>query len=191
MNRALSKRIFVAINLPDQAKDYLVGLQKQAQALGFPIRPVDRANLHLTLVFLGTVGKEKIPTITSSVAEAVRGKPDFPIQLGRTAVFTSLGKLSSWHVSLLGNAVLSEIFRDLTRKLLAQRFTISTEHKFEPHITLGRFSASVSDRLNVATLLELPVRAVSFRAMSLDVMESDLRSRPPRYYLIKALPFSK
>ena len=191
MNRVISKRIFVAINLPDRAKDCLVGLQKQAQSLGFPIRAVDRSNLHLTLVFLGAVATEKIPVIVASVSEAVRGRPDFKIQLGPTAVFNSFGKLSSWHVSLLNNALLAELFRDLTRKFLAQRFNILTEHKFEPHITLGRFSPSASDRLNVATLLELPVVPTSFMANSLDVMESDLRFQPSRYYVIKAVPFSK
>jgi 2'-5' RNA ligase len=68
-------RIFCALDLPDEARQCLVGWQ-HAELGDVPgVRPVSPENMHVTLAFLGSIDAEDVPTVAralGAVAAAAR-----------------------------------------------------------------------------------------------------------------------
>src|SRR5437870_11609049 len=82
-------RLFVALELPDEAKDELARVIEALRARRPEAKWVPRDNLHLTLAFLGEVAEEHRGEIETAL-RSVTGEPG-PIRTG----LTSLGAFPS------------------------------------------------------------------------------------------------
>jgi RNA 2',3'-cyclic 3'-phosphodiesterase len=65
-------RLFVALPLPDETRERLVGWQREALAGARDTRIVSPENLHVTLAFLGSRPAGELPAIVSELAGAAR-----------------------------------------------------------------------------------------------------------------------
>jgi 2'-5' RNA ligase len=63
----------VALDLPEQARDELVGWRERVLAGRSDLRPVAPEALHLTLVFIGSRPEDEGPAIAETVARSVAG----------------------------------------------------------------------------------------------------------------------
>jgi len=79
MLKAMRKRIFIAINLPEEIKKKLSEYQSKLPDL--PIRWVKKDNLHITLVFLGYLNDEEILEVCKITEEAASQNSSFFINL--------------------------------------------------------------------------------------------------------------
>jgi 2'-5' RNA ligase len=70
-------RLFCALTLPDSVLDRTV--EWQQRELGGGGRVVPRANLHVTLAFLGSCAREDVEQVAEALAEASRGVSRAPV----------------------------------------------------------------------------------------------------------------
>ncbi len=136
----MTKRLFIAINIPvsDEVKSFVSKIQRQF--IGDKIKWVPLVNFHLTIKFLGDTDIKLIPEITRQIKDAVKNIHSFDIYI------SGLGKFSkAKHAKVIWLGVqdnsgnLEKIFKSINNNLLNLGF--SSQYKFSPHITLGRIKS--------------------------------------------------
>jgi len=75
----MKRRIFIAINLPENIKNKLIVYQRKWGDL--PVRWAPKLNLHITLVFIGYVGDDEMYEICNIVRETAKRHEPFIINL--------------------------------------------------------------------------------------------------------------
>ena len=121
-------RLFIAINLNDEMKESLIGIQHTMGAYGMRGNMTVPENMHLTLAFIGDYDD---PDYVKSVVESIEIKP-FDIKLSGIGAFKDL-----WWVGLENSAPLQAVARRL-RRALAEADIPFDRKKFSPHITIIR-----------------------------------------------------
>lgn len=162
-----TQRLFFAL-WPDDATR---GSIETARAALFPMSgaPVDAANLHVTLAFLGDVGPEKLPALLALATPAAACRIEFD-------------RVELWSKSKVIVAGCNHVPSALTRRvdeLWARLDRIGfarSAQPFRPHITLVRGAKS----------LRTPVRwlPVSWEATQLRLVQSVKTANVSRYELL-------
>ena len=166
-------RAFVAIELPQHAKEALHGLAGQlGQARIRGIRPVGPDGIHLTLKFLGDVAKDQIEAIVDRVTDLVAVHRPFTVELGGVGGFPASEAPRVFWVGVGGDMrPLLALQREIDESLVELGFE-RERREFRPHLTVARARemASSADRRNAAHIpaagwsssgLPIPVDAVS------------------------------
>src|SRR5690606_28850714 len=83
-------RLFIALNLPDKARQRLHSALAPLRDGGFPVRWTDPEDYHLTLKFLGEVRSEVIPVAERVIERVVRETREFPIAFGGIGAFPTI-----------------------------------------------------------------------------------------------------
>lgn len=131
-------RTFVAIELGDQARAYLVrAIGRLGRALP-PVRWVDPAGIHLTLAFLGELDEARLPAVDVAVDIAAQAARPFTLEVAGLGTF---GPPFAPHVVWAGVGGdlrrLRELHATLAVALEAQGFARDVR-PFSPHLTLAR-----------------------------------------------------
>lgn len=117
-------------------KDSILEFQKSIVNSGCDLKLVEPANIHITLVFLGEISKERVEMIQQEMAE-VKFKP-FEVELKGAGAFPSLNRINViWIGIQKGEKELSEIFSQLESRLRKTGFQLDNRG-FSPHITIAR-----------------------------------------------------
>jgi 2'-5' RNA ligase len=74
-SRPPSARLFVALDLPDDARERFVAWQHEALGRHPSLRPVSPEALHVTLAFLGRHPEEEVDAIAAAALSGVAGLP--------------------------------------------------------------------------------------------------------------------
>ena len=137
-------RTFVAVNLPDARKDQMQYIQNSIKPYTKRARFTRRANLHLTLKFLGELdskGKEKA---IKAIEKACVHTKSFEVTFDKLVYF---GKEDNMKVMWIGMKHADNLLS--LQRNIEERFTESgfqPDNKgFKPHITIGR-DVSLSDK---------------------------------------------
>ena len=77
----MPKRIFIAINLPEEIKNQLVVSQKKWPTL--PIRWIKKENIHITLAFLGYLDEAQLLDTLKTVEKVISLHNSFSILLNK------------------------------------------------------------------------------------------------------------
>ena len=77
----MPRRIFIAINLPENIKNKLLSYQEKWPEL--PVRWTKKENLHITLEFLGYLADEELIELFQKTKEMVSEKESFSIRLNK------------------------------------------------------------------------------------------------------------
>ncbi len=180
----MTKRLFLAINLPpkikEQLNDSVLKLQKNNK--NKPIKWVEKENLHLTLHFLGSVPEEKIPVINQAIEPIVRAFPSLKFSLSNLInAFPDLinPKVIFLEMKELNDGKTIELQKEIGEGLKKLGFEIDYR-PFKLHLTLGR--------VKFKTSLQIPnfsFQISDFRIHSIDLMESQLTPTGPIYTCLK------
>jgi 2'-5' RNA ligase len=127
-------RLFIAVKLNDEVKDFLAEAIQKLKAYASGGRFTHRENLHLTLVFLGEVSEEKLVAVKSAM-DRVSGK-SFRLSVKGFGRFKRRGGDIHW-AGIVGNDALLSLQKQLNIELKTEGFA-SEEREFSPHLTLGR-----------------------------------------------------
>ncbi|GIL41021.1 RNA 2',3'-cyclic phosphodiesterase [Roseiterribacter gracilis] len=124
-------RLFVALELPDDARDALVQLQG-----GLPgARWVERENLHVTLRFVGAVDALIADDLAAALAAIDAPKVEFAIQgAGR---FASRDKARALYAAIAHSPSLDHLHAKVERAAIAAGLD-PEPRRFTPHVTLAR-----------------------------------------------------
>ena len=125
-------RLFCALRLPDHVLDALEAWQRLHVARG---RPVPRANLHVTLAFLGWTSRDRIDDVVSELREAAARARPIQLEPVRYRETRSVGMLVLSDAESAATALADDLQRRLERMGIYER----EARKWMPHLTVVRF----------------------------------------------------
>jgi 2'-5' RNA ligase len=183
-------RIFIAINLPEDIKKELISYQEKWPEL--PVRWTRKENLHITLVFIGTVNDEEVLEICKIVRAVAQKHKSFPINFKRVC-YGPPGKTPPRMVWIEGekSREIGGLQQDLENSISNINIGKSEKREYAPHLTLGRIKEwefkkiEPEERPEVETDINL-----NFDVNSIEIMESELRRIGPEYTVLESCPFT-
>lgn len=184
----IMRRVFIAINLPEEIKKKLAFYQSKWPEL--PIRWTKKDNLHITLIFIGNTSDEELLKICKIVKEAVSKNQSFQINLDRICYGPSTELPRMVWVRGEKSREFTLLRDNLERALMGSKKThFSPESRaFLPHITLGRIRQWDFKKIEPE---ERPVIDqeinLSFQVNSVEVMESQLKRRGAEYIVLESV----
>ncbi len=179
----MKRRLFIAINLPRDIKDYLVGLidclKNKNRDKG--VKWVEADNLHLTLHFLGYIEENLVNNIKEQIAEAVEeasGEKSI-FRLQKIGGFPNIKRTRVIFIEpkeIKGNI-------NKTQKTIGEHlkdFGVEIDKRpWHPHLTLAR--TRQENGLSLNFLDQIRVESKEFNTESIDLMESHLSRKGPTY----------
>lgn len=196
----MKRRIFIAINLPEDIRGKLVSYQKkidrfftfdwgETSAVKL-IRWTKKENLHITLVFIGYIREEELLEIFRIVKAVTSRNKSFEVRLNRIC-YGPPKKIPPRMVWVVGEKSFefAALRDDLERSLAAsEQVPFAPENRaFSPHITLGRIKTwqwkriEPEERPNIAEEISL-----NFRVNSIEIMESQLKRGGAEYTVLES-----
>lgn len=174
-------RTFIAIDLPQNVKDHLSGIQEQLKNIPADIKWVTPKNIHLTLKFLGEIDQRKADKICSILDNICKDKSTFVISLSSLGVFPDMHHPRVVWIGLdKGEKELQRLAMDIEDGL--NKIHIRKEKRpFSSHITLGRIKSGRIDNLPDKLADVIP----EFAADRITFFKSTLTSGGPVYEVIK------
>jgi 2'-5' RNA ligase len=190
-----SFRGFVAVMLPDPILDAADAIIQQMRGAGGEVRWTAKANLHLTLKFLGNVRQDLVPALREQLAEAAATTAPFEIALG------GLGAFPRWERPQVIWAGVSSGFDALAA--LATRVEkgcarVGFEEEGRPyraHLTLGRLkeargnAAARALRSRAEALGSASIGAITVEAIHL--VQSTLTPRGSIYTVLETFELAR
>ena len=159
-------RLFIAIELPDEVKAKLAGLIPKNSA----IRRVAAEQLHLTLLFLGDVAAEQLPSLKAALA-SIRLE-SFLLEFDKTGCFPHLRSPRVFWAGLKPQPLLERLAADI-RQVVTSCGIVTEEKPFKAHITLGRIKQP--DSCDITSLVNRPLADIpSFTAEHFILFQSEL-----------------
>jgi 2'-5' RNA ligase len=186
------RRVFIAINLPDEIRSKLLKFQEEFSEL--PAKWVKKENLHLTLAFLGYLKDFHI----EKVKEAVKtlGEEFSPFFVSLKRVCFGPPKISPprllW-VELEKNESLEILTKKIHHLLKENKIPFVTEEReFLPHVTLARIKKWEFQRMEPEERPKINVSINDvFGVKSVEIMESHLKRSGAEYTILASYPLSK
>jgi RNA 2',3'-cyclic 3'-phosphodiesterase len=183
-------RTFLSLNIETSLIKSLEAIQNNVKEglKDHKVKWEDPAKLHMTLRFLGDVGREKLDDLIFTLE---RLKPDF-----ESIKFTTLS-LGFFPNPRYPNVVFigMEEEGDNSSKLvefidkIIFNFGIKPEKRFVPHITLGRFRKD--KRIKIDKPVEVNVKPIEIEFVSFYLMRSILTPEGSVYETISEFKFNK
>lgn len=127
-------RLFIAVKLNDEIKDHLMKAIDALKCRSSKGNFTHRDNLHLTLVFLGEIGPERLEDIHSAI-DRISGEP-FLLMLTGFGRFKRNGGDIHW-AGIEKDEMLFKIQKQLEKELRDAGFSLE-DRDYNPHLTLGR-----------------------------------------------------
>ena len=180
------RRIFIAINLPEDIRKKLADFRKNWPEL--PIRWTKPNNLHITLDFLGYITDEELVEICKITKEAASKNSPFFVNLNKIC-YGPTDKKPPRMVWAMGEK--SEEFASL-RDDLDKSLAVSEKREFSPHITLGRIKQWEWKRIEPEErpTIEEEIN-LRFSVESIEIMESVLKKTGPEYTIFESAELGK
>lgn len=181
-----TKRIFIAISLPENVKDELLRFQDAMSEL--PAKWVKKDNLHITMGFIGNINDNQILENSEIVKNIVADYNEFFVNLiqicyGPKNVFPPQ---MIWAI-IEDNNILREINNKLEKSLNTPNNNI-----FSPHITLGRINQWQYKRIDPEERQEIEQDIdLNFKAKSIDIMESKFSPQGAKYNILHSFKLKK
>lgn len=197
------RRLFIAINLPEEIKREIARIITQINANEISIRWLPPENWHLTISFLGYQLDEAISPIIESLKETVKNF-SAPLMEFEKIIYGPPNK-SPRMIWLAGtketSKILSEIKNKLEDELIKNRVQFKKDNRgFNCHLTLARFLETRintdlkqidTDIIRINQYLNQHKSAFAFYAKSFDLMESHLKRTGAEYEILASLTFSE
>jgi len=183
-------RAFLAIDLPEEIRDQIRGIQDRLKTNLKGIRWIRPEGIHLTLKFLGNISKNDILNVSGMVEKQTKDVRPLMLNVGTVGTFPDLKRP---RVLWLGIGGETERLLTLQKKMDAALEDCgfkSEARTFSPHLTLGRIkshkgisglSQAIEDGKNFA--------AGSFHADGLTLFKSDLTPKGAIYTKLAYFPF--
>jgi 2'-5' RNA ligase len=182
-------RLFVAVEIGDESRTRLCGLQERLRDTGFRARWVAAAQFHITLCFLGSVRVSRVPEIQAVIAAALSGVGAFGCALrgagwfGRRqaprVLWAGVGEGAD--VLITAQAGIAEGLQNLGLELETRDYT--------PHVTLARIRSPRPCRTLANRLEEEQATNLGrFEVERIVLMRSELTPKGPTYGVVGVVP---
>ncbi|MFN2613346.1 MAG: RNA 2',3'-cyclic phosphodiesterase [Actinomycetota bacterium] len=142
--------MFVAIELPADARDAVVDVIDRLRAHNAYASWTPRENLHCTLSFLGDIADDRVAAVSEAVGDSVRDMVDFPTHLTDVGGFPSNAKPRVVWIGLDDGAGGIAALADAVRSSLVPLGFEAEHRRFRAHVTLARLRDPRACDLSVA-----------------------------------------
>lgn len=166
-------RAFIAIELPEEIKDYLKELQKELMG----IRVSFVKDFHLTLKFLGEVDEFTLEKIKNKLKE-IKFEP-FSLKLTNIGVFPNESYIRVVWVGAEPEQKVVELQKKVENSLFDFKF--KKDYEFKAHLTLARVKFIDDKTAFVDKIKKLEVKPLEFEVSSFSLMKSTLTGEGPVY----------
>tara|TARA_Y100000034_G_scaffold109360_1_gene140620 strand:+ start:1729 stop:2244 length:516 start_codon:yes stop_codon:yes gene_type:complete len=164
-------RIFIAITLPKEVKDYLWELKEEFRGIG-KFNFIAKKNYHITLKFLGNIKEDKLEEIKQKLSKIKFNS--FEDSLKELGCFENR---VLWVNLKQKNNVLN------LSKLIDQEF-METEQRFSDHITLARIK-NLKKKNEFLKKLKTKIKPIKLKINSFDLIKSELNKDGPKYTVLE------
>ncbi len=168
-------RLFIAIELDKEVKNYLYNLQQDLKKIPAKIKWTDKKGLHLTLKFLGEVDDEKLEKIKDNLSRIEYEK--FSLMIDKLGVFPSENNARVIWVGIVFDKNVLELQKIIDANLLS---LFPGDERFHSHITLGRIKF-IQDKSKFKEFLKTNVEHKQFDVNEFKLMKSELSKEGARY----------
>ena len=129
-------RVFFAIELEDDMKEYLFGIQDDIRQHCWAGNFTLRENFHLTLRFIGDQDQSQTEQLLKALKETAANMKAFELIFNKLGKFDKGNRKILW-VGIEKNIELVKLYNHL-ESALVKRGYVKEERGFSPHITLAR-----------------------------------------------------
>ncbi len=173
-------RLFIAIDLPLEIKDYLYELQKTIKYENIKVRFVSKKNLHLTLKFFGELSEDKVEQLKNKLKEIECKK--FRILLTNFGVFPSFDYMKVIWVGIEKNVGLNELQNVIDSETLDLS---KSDMEHTSHLTLGRV-IKIKNKEEVSKKLKtIKIKPMEFTVNEFQLIKSVLKKEGPQYITLE------
>ena len=184
-------RTFLAIELPEEVRNEIAGIQRRLKKnIRGVITWVRPERIHLTLKFFGNISGDDVVNISRVVENSVAGVKPLSLSIKAVGVFPDVMRPRVIWVGINGDVVpLSNLHKVMDHGFQDYGFK-REERPFRPHLTLGRIK-SPKGMVGLATVVEGGGDYVAgqFQAGGLTLFKSDLTSGGAIYTKLAQFPF--
>lgn len=173
-------RLFVAIDLPPDAKQAIGDEQQRIAGRLTAIRLVKPTQLHLTLVFLGEVADVHVPAAIAAMSADVPLAP-FGVAFGGAGVFPSRGAPRAFWIGIAAGVSALEALQGIVADRVRSLGLPLESRPYSPHLTLGRWRESTSSQRRRVEEASTPARIAAMRVDRAVLYQSRLSSGGPDY----------
>ncbi len=181
-------RAFIAVELPNQIKKYLSGVQEKIGDTGhFKGKFVEPYNLHLTLRFLGEINEREAEMVRDAL-NAVK-KEKFKVKLGKAGGIPSLEYIKVVYVELISDEL--KKLKEEVDRVLGDMFP-REKREWKSHVTLARIKNIKRDKKKeIKNFLEnLEIEKKEFLVDEISLIKSELTKSGPKYETLKKIKLS-
>ena len=179
-------RCFVAIDIPEDVKAEIAGLQHSLKQLGARISWARSEGMHLTLKFLGDVESGLIPDVIDALDAAVSSSKAFTVSAEGVGCFPNSRRPRVMWVGLDGGDSLMAV-QEAVEAAMAPLGFDREKRKFNPHLTLGRVKSPQGIDDVVRRMEQLGFHRREFPALEIRLMQSDLKPTGAVYSVIHTI----
>ncbi len=183
-------RSFMAFELAPEIREQIRTISTELQKTRIPVRWVKVDNIHLTIIFLGSVDEDKIDDIKEKVNSAVKRFPIFKIRINGVGVFPNWRRPRVIWVGLNGEIERLSKFRDELQAELKVLGLKEEKRPYRPHLTIGRFKGPSNKDEELKWIIDR-YHDISSDLQYLDeliLFKSDLKPDGPIYTKMAAWP---
>ena len=181
-------RTFIAIELPNEIKDFLGSLQNELKSSGADVKWVEPKNIHLTLKFLGDIDDKQLDKITRIMDEVAGENVKFQVSISSLGGFPKIDYLRViWVGADKGAEEVAKIAGELEKRI-AKLGIPKEDRPFSSHITIGRTRSSLNREKLVESLkdkIDLGGKKFDFYVTRITLFKSTLSPKGPAYEALK------
>jgi len=183
-------RSFLAFELPPEIREQIGEISKALRKSGLPARWAREENIHLTIVFLGSIEANVVEDLKETVGSIAKGFTGFTVKLSGVGVFPNFRKPRVLWIGLDGDREGLSRLRDKLQDALTVFGLREEKRPFQAHLTLGRFKDRLDDDEELKQVLER-YHDMTSELYSLDelvLFKSDLKPSGPVYTKMASWP---
>ncbi len=177
-------RTFIAIDLPENVKQYLAAVSKELdrQMPNRAVRWVRPELMHLTLRFLGDTAVSQIPDIKVALQTRLSESP-FSLKLSQLGAFPNKNKPRVIWVGLGGDMRQLREVQAQVENALSQLDWPPDRLPFKPHLSLGRVK---QPQLFKDKKWGGRIEPLSFEVTAVHLVKSELTPKGPNYTILES-----
>jgi RNA 2',3'-cyclic 3'-phosphodiesterase len=147
-------RSFLAFELPEPIKKIVTQVSGEIRKSSLDVRWVRPEFIHLTVVFMGDIQSEQIPSMGDRIDAVCSKQEPFRISLKPMGCFPNSRNPRVIWLGLDGDVERMSHFRDDLQRALSPFGIKEEERVFRPHLTLGRFKKPGKRQTELEQFLE-------------------------------------
>ncbi|HLC74108.1 MAG TPA: RNA 2',3'-cyclic phosphodiesterase [Candidatus Nanoarchaeia archaeon] len=169
-------RLFIAINLPSNVKDYLFDLYKKINSSNVKVNWTHKKNLHMTMKFIGEVEDFKVNEIKDRLNHIEYKK--FSLNLETIGFFPNNDFIRIIWIGVNPEEKVIELQKKIDSSLLD---LISKDQRFDAHLTIGRVKNIKNREEFIKKIKDTKLEKIQFEVNEFKLMKSTLSKDGPTY----------